>query len=268
MPTSATLERLTLYVGALALFAIAGLHVWDQLRLDTASDPPDQPGFALASRSRAAFAVGLPDPSEKSDSYEMLRHSAGDRKDIFRWGPPDKKPMTELEIYRPDADFDPSQPRTAELAGRMAGEDRRELEAADVIDSKFGMVALYRRPGRFKPAKSCLGFLRHFDHPALQISGWSCEGASLPARRAAIACMLERLTLLASGNEPGLAALFARADLKRNGCGTTTAVSADWVTAAENPRLRGPLESVPAKGLVFMQLFRARPLYYGRLWPV
>ena len=237
----ATLARLTLYVGALALFAIAGLHAWDRVELDMVTEPADQPGFTLASRSRPAFAVRSLDPFEKSESYDVFRHPAGGRKDVFHRGPPDEKPVAELEIYRPGAELDPLQPRTADLAARMAGGDHPELEAAGVIDSKFGTVALFRRPGRFDAAKSCLGFLRHFDHPALQISGWSCQGASLPARRAAIACMLDRLTLLASGNEPRLAELLARAELKRTGCGVATAVSADWVTGAENPPLRGPL---------------------------
>jgi hypothetical protein len=53
--------------------------------------------------------------------------------------------------------------------------------------------------------------------------------------------MLDRLTLLASGNEPKLAELFARSELRRSGCGASTSVSADWVTGADNPRLRGPL---------------------------
>jgi hypothetical protein len=72
---------------------------------------------------------------------------------------------------------------------------------------------------------------------------WSCQGSGLPARRAAIGCMLDRLTLLASGNEPKLAELFARAELKRGSCATaaTSAVSADWVPGTEDPRLRGPL---------------------------
>jgi hypothetical protein len=55
--------------------------------------------------------------------------------------------------------------------------------------------------------------------------------------------MLNRLTLLAAGNKPKLAELFARAELKRGSCATaaTSVVPADWVTGAENPRLRGPL---------------------------
>ena len=79
--------------------------------------------------------------------------------------------------------------------------------------------------------------------PGLRISGWSCQGDTLPARRAAIGCMLNRLILLTSGNEPKLAELFARAELKRGSCASAAlpATSADWVTGRENPRLRGSL---------------------------
>jgi hypothetical protein len=242
----ATLARLIAYVGALALFAIVSLNFWDQLQLDTAAaEPADQPGFTLASRSRPAFAVSSLDLPEKSDGYEIFRHPAGGRKDIFHWGPPGEKPVAELEIYRPGGEFDPSGSPAADLATRLAQENPQGsplgLEAAGVIDSKFGTLTLLRLPGRMDAAGSCLGFIKRFDDPALRISGWSCQGNTLSARRAAIGCMLDRLTLLASGNEPKLAELFARAELKRGGCGTATAISADWVTDADHPRLRGPL---------------------------
>jgi hypothetical protein len=236
---SATLARLLAYVGTLALFVIVGVHSWDQLQFDTSANLVGQRGFTPASHSRPAFAVSALDPFEKSESYEISRHPAGGRKDTFHWGAAGEEPVVELEIYRPGGEFDPSEPADADLAGRMAAD--APLEAAGVIGSKFGTIALFRRSGQIDAAKSCLGFIRRFDDPALQISGWSCQGASLPARRAAIACMLDRLTLLASGNEPRFAELFARAELKRRGCGTATAVSADWVAGAENPRLRGPL---------------------------
>jgi hypothetical protein len=61
-----------------------------------------------------------------------------------------------------------------------------------------------------------------------------------PARRAAVGCMLDRLTLLASGNDPKLAELFAHAELKRSDCAGTS-LMADWMTSAENPQLRGAL---------------------------
>jgi hypothetical protein len=240
----ATLARLIAYVGALALFAIVSLNFWDQLRLDTAAaEPAEPPAFTLAARSHPAFAVSSLDLPEKSESYDIFRHPAGGRKDILHWGPPGEKPVAELEIYRPGDEFYPSGPEAADLAARMAQENAQEnpqgspqgLEPAGIIDSKFGTLALLRLPDRLDAARSCLGFIKRFGDPALQISGWSCQGATLSARRAAIGCMLDRLTLLASGNEPKLAELFA----KRSGCGTPTPLSVNWVTGADNPRLRG-----------------------------
>ena len=70
----------------------------------------------------------------------------------------------------------------------------------------------------------------------------SCADA-LPARHAAIGRILSRLMLLTAGNEPKLAELFARAELKRGSCAAsaTSAASVDWVSGAENLGLRGTL---------------------------
>ncbi len=141
--------------------------------------------------------------------------------------------VAELEIYRPGGEFDAAP--GAGLAARMGG--TLGLETAGVLDSKFGAVSLLRQAG-LAEASSCLAFFRRNDDPALQISGFSCERDSLPARRAAIGCMLDRLTLLTSGNDPKLAELFAHAELKRGGCAATS-LMADWMSSTENPQLRG-----------------------------
>jgi hypothetical protein len=62
----------------------------------------------------------------------------------------------------------------------------------------------------------------------------------LPARRAPIGGILSRLILLTAGNEPKLAELFARAELRRGSCGAV-ATSADRVTGLENPGMGGTL---------------------------
>lgn len=97
-------------------------------------------------------------------------------------------------------------------------EGERQLETAGVLDSKFGAVTLLRLTANSNVAKACVGFIKRLGDPALQISGWSCHGTGLPARRASIGCMLNRLTLLAA-----------------------SATSADWVMGTGNPRLRGAL---------------------------
>jgi hypothetical protein len=228
----ATFARLFAYMGTLALLGILAVHGWDQLQDALADEPAARPGWSTADRSYPAFAVSQPDSHDKSASYLILRHPEGGRKDILRWKS-DNKVAAELEIYRPGSEFDSA--ANAGLAARMGGPS--ELEAAGVLDSKFGAVALLRQAGRSEAA-SCLAFFKRIDDPLLQITGFSCQGDGLPARRAAVGCMLDRLTMLTSGNEPKLAELFAHAELKRAGCAATGTV-ADWMTATEDPQLRG-----------------------------
>jgi hypothetical protein len=233
-----TLARLLVYVGALALLAIFGIHLWGQL---PAADlgASAKASWSTATRSYPAFAVSQPELVGKTASYEILRHPEGGRKDILRWATAGEKPIAELEIYRTGGELTQSGPAIAEIADRMDPGGAHELEAAGVIDSKFGTASLFRLTGM--PA--CLGFMTHLDQPDLRISGWSCQGATLPARRAAVGCILNRLTLLNAGNDPKLAELFAQAELKRGSCAAAPASNdaATWVTDSENPRLRGGL---------------------------
>jgi hypothetical protein len=233
-----TLARLIAYVGTLALLAIFGIHLWDLLPVDEANQPA-KAGWSLASRSSPAFAVSQFDSLEKTLTYEIFRHPEGGRKDVLRWATQGENPTAaELEIYRPGGEFSQSGPAFVDLASRMDPVGGREVEMAGIVDSKFGPVTLLRLAGNGDAARPCLGFFKRLADPNLQISGWSCQGETLPARRAAIGCILSRLMLLTAGNEPKLAELFARAELRRASC-AATAASADWVTDAGNPLLRG-----------------------------
>jgi hypothetical protein len=238
-----TLAHLIAYVGALALLAILGIHLWDQLPVGEAAEPAARAGWSVATRWYPAFAVSQIDLPEKTETYEILRHPLGGRKDVIRWAARDGKPVAEVEIYRPGDEFSPSLKASAEIAARMDPKGGRELEAAGVVDSKFGPVTLLHPAGNADGARSCLGFIKRVNEPDLQISGWSCQGDALPARRAAIGCILNRLILLTAGNEPKLAELFARAELKRGSCvpSAASATPADWVMGHENPHLRGTL---------------------------
>jgi hypothetical protein len=238
------LARLIAYVGALALIAIVGVGLWDELPLKGLSDPPAKSAWSVASRSYPAFALSQFDLSGKTETYEILRHPDGGRKDVLRWAAQGEKPIAELEIYRPGGELSRSGPPIAEIAARMDPHGVRELQAAGIIDSKFGAVTLLGLSDRAGDARPCLGFMKGFGQTNLRISGWSCQADTLPARRAAIGCILDRLILLAAGNDPKLAELFAHAELKRGNCPPASAApvtSADWVTGAQDPRLRGSL---------------------------
>ncbi|MBR0717176.1 hypothetical protein [Bradyrhizobium liaoningense] len=230
-----TFARLFAYVGTLALFAILGLAALGQLPSLRGDEAPTRQGWSVADRSHPAFAVSQIDSSDKTESYTVLRHPEGGRRDVIRW----VGGVAELEIYRAGGEFDPARSIMPDMAARIGLGEVVSLEEAGTIDTKFGPIALFRPTGTAKPAPSCLGYVKRVEEPSLVISGWSCQGDTLPARRAAIACTLNRLTLLTSGNEPKLAGLFAQAELKRRTCGPLGPV--DWVTGAANAQLRGSL---------------------------
>jgi hypothetical protein len=238
-----TLAHLAAYVGVLASLAIIGIHLWGDLPAGPAPEHSAQAGWSLATRSYPAFALSMFDIFGKTETYEIFRRPEGGRKDVLQWLDPGEKPVAELEIYRPGGESGQSGPAVAEMASRMAPEGRPELEGAGVIESKFGTVALLHPSGTANQAMSCLGFVKYLDGSSVRLSGWSCQGDTLPAQRTAIACMLDRLVLLTSGNEPKLAELFAHAELKRRDCALAglPVTSADWVTGAQNPKLRGAL---------------------------
>jgi hypothetical protein len=235
--------RLIAYMGALALMTIVAVSLWDQLPL-RGNDPAAKSAWSPAARAYPAFAVSQFDSPGKTEAYEIRRHPDGGRKDVFRWAAQGQTPVAELEIYRPGGELNQSGPPVAEIASRMDPDGMRELQAAGLIDSKFGAVTLLGLTDRDGDARPCLGFIKRFEEPNLRISGWSCQGDTLPARRAAIGCILDRLILLTAGNDPKLAELFAHAELKRGNCAPAAAApvtSADWVTGAQDPRLRGSL---------------------------
>jgi hypothetical protein len=76
----ATLARVLAYVGTLALLAIVGIHLWNQLPAGEAGEPAVKAGWSLASRSYPAFAVSQFDFPEKTETYEILRLPGGGRK--------------------------------------------------------------------------------------------------------------------------------------------------------------------------------------------
>jgi len=211
--TCATLARLIAYLCTLALLFIVAVYLWDQLP-EMHSETSTRPEWTLANRSAPAFASNQYDLSYKSKSYHIFRHPEGGRKDVLRWNAEGVSPIAELEIYRPGAESD--QLTTPNSAGQ--------------IDSKFGPVTLLRLSDG-----ACLGFLKTVEQPALRISGYVCQSETLPARSAAIACMLNRLSLVAAGNDAKLAEFFARAELKRADCRT------DWVSGVGKPSLRGAI---------------------------
>src|SRR3954451_13078065 len=124
------LARLIAYVGTLALIAIGGVGLWDELPLKGSADPAAKSGWSMASRSNPAFAVSQFDLAGKTETYEILRHPDGGRKDVLRWAAQGERPVAEIEIYRPGRELSQTGPPVAEIAARMDPDGMRELLAA------------------------------------------------------------------------------------------------------------------------------------------
>lgn len=201
---------------------------------------PEQQVWIAASRSYPAFAVSHLDSGGISDAYRIYRHPEGGRRDIMRWAvPPGPDATVEIEVYRPGEEAVTSQTAGADIASRIGLPEDTHSETAGIIASKLGPVSLIRFSGT-AAAAACLGFIASFEDPVLRLSGWSCQKQPIPEQRTFLACALDRLVLLSAGNDPRLAALFARAELRRTGCMTQTLAS-DWISQTQEPVLRGRL---------------------------
>lgn len=244
---SAVAVRILAYVSGLAVLAVLAVDLFSAVPVAANAGTPSVPGWTPASRPHPAFAVSKLDLSDRPNAYEILRHPDGGRKDILRWAATaTEAPTAEIEIYRPGGELDAFADADADLAvrmmGRRTGDVAAALEPAGIIDTKFGGVTLLRFSGVALSGKqACLGFAKTFTAPRVNLSGWACQADSLASQRALIGCTLNRLILLSAGNDPKMAELFARAELKRDTCNTTTTASANWIASGDTPALRGRL---------------------------
>lgn len=244
---SAVAVRIFAYICGLAVLAVIAVDLVSAVPVAANTGDlvlPAQPSWVPASRPHPAFAISKLDLSDKTNAYEILRHPEGGRRDILRWAAhAGEAPTAEIEIYRAGGELDAFAAADADIAARMAGGRPAEVEPAGFVDTKFGPVSLLRFSGAALPGRQdCLGFVKTFSSPSVRISGWSCQADSLAAQRAFLGCTLNRLTLLSAGNDPKIAELFARAELRRDSCTTTTTTaSANWIVSGDAPQLRGPL---------------------------
>lgn len=242
---SAVTVRILAYICGLAVLAVIAVDLVSAVPVaatTSTSALPTQPGWVPASRPHPAFAISKLDLSDRTDAYEILRHPEGGRRDILRWAAAaGEAPTAEIEIYRPGGELDAFAAPDAGIAARMSGRSTADTEPAGFVETKFGRVALVRFSGTALPGKqACLGFAKTYTSPSVRISGWACQADTIAAQRSFVGCTLNRLILLSAGNDPKMAELFARAELKRDTCNTITPAT-NWIAAGDTPPLRGSL---------------------------
>jgi hypothetical protein len=217
-----TLVRFLAYVGGIAALSTIAAHFFQSPPVMDAITPVHRSEWIEIERPFPAFALSIPEAADVPVHYAIRRHAeGGGRKDIISLGQVDGiAPYLQVEIYRPGVEqprfTDPKNEITTSAAALgpvdLANDD-------ETLASKFGALSIVPFTTSKGTPRKCLGFVRAYDDPRMQLSGWFCQGGNDFIERSTLACALDRLALLAAGSEPKVGALFAQAELNRSYCG-------------------------------------------------
>lgn len=246
LPSS--LVRMLAHLGAVALLSIAAARVSQSPQLIDNITPVHRSEWVQIERPFPAFALSIPEAADVPASYAIRRHAeGGGRKDILTLGEPDSvAPYLQVEIYRPGSEIQQFADAKVEIIDGAAMLEPAEVRrAAEPLSSKFGPLAIVSFATAKGTPRHCLGFVRTYGDPRLQISGWFCQGGAEFIEKSTLACALDRLTLLAAGSEPKVGVLFAQAELNRSYCGQRDPILAAtpkyrllWKALANRPEPR------------------------------
>ena len=243
---SAAFVRLLAYLGGIAVLSMAAAQVFQSPAIRPA--PAYRPEWIQIERPFPAFALSIPEAADVPSSYAIRRHAeGGGRKDILTLGAPDGiSPYLQVEIYRPGSEirrFAGPKATIAEAAAALAPVALRREE--EPLASKFGPLKIVAFETSKETPRHCLAFVRDYDDPRMQLSGWFCQGGADFIEHSTLACALDRLTLLSAGSEPKVGELFARAELNRSFCGQHDPILAStpkykllWKALAARPEPR------------------------------
>jgi hypothetical protein len=216
----ATFVRMLAYLGGAALLSIAAAQIFQSRPAMDAIKPADRPQWIEIERPFPAFALSIPEAADVPAHYAVRYNRNGvGRKDILSLGEPDSPaPYLQVEIYRPGDEI----MRFAEPIVTIDNEAQKlgpdHLKRTEPLASKFGPLSIITFDTSKGTPRHCLAFVRTYDDPRLQLSGWFCRGGEL-VQRSTLSCALDRLTLLSAGSEPKIGALSAKAELNRSYCG-------------------------------------------------
>jgi len=236
------------YLCAIMLLSIAAAHLSQSPKPIAAITPVHESTWIEIERPFPAFALSIPEAAEVAATYAIRRHSdGGGRKDILELGDVDSvAPYLHVEIYRAGTEIrtfaDPRSVVADSAAALGPGELRR---AEQDLVTKFGPLTIFFFSAAKGTPRQCLAYVRAFDDPRLQLSGWFCQGGAEFIQQSTLACALDRLTLLAAGSEPKVGVLFAQAERNRSFCGQRDPILAAtpkyhllWKALASRPKPR------------------------------
>ena len=220
---SATFVRFLAYLGGIAVLSTAAGQIFQSAPvIIPATTNHQQPEWTEIERPFPAFALSIPEAADEPSSYVSRRNTqGGGRKDILAVGAADSvAPFLQVEIYRPGSEIRRFPGPKAEIAAEADVLGPAALQYEDEpLASKFGPLEIITFETSKGTPRHCLGFVRAYEDPRVQMSGWFCQGGEDFVDRATLVCALDRFTLLSAGSEPKVGVLFAKAELNRTFCG-------------------------------------------------
>lgn len=242
--------RILAYLGAIAALSLIATEYVKRPDLVAMIEPLARPAWIDVDKPWPAFQLSIPGFGEADTHYAIRRHvEGGGRRDTLSFGELGKtQRYISFGIYRAGREIDGFGPPAEDIRefaseqGRVTG-----IRSAMPIPSKFGKFDTFEFAiGPFS-GYNCIGFIRGFPTPRVQIAGLSCN-MNLVVDRSVVSCALDKLTLMSAGSAPEIARMFAQAELKRSFCGqrdslfyaTPKRPGSDVThSVTDKPRLRG-----------------------------
>lgn len=176
------------------------------------------------SKPLTLYSIDAPEFAKLPHQHQARRHTTGNgREDMFMVGAFENPQLFyAVKIYRPGGE------RLAENtlyidSVRRAAEDGMtvlRMAATEQHRTKFGPASvadIQLQEGQRQ--RACLTFRLASSNAALMISGLACGADAKPIDRAALTCFIDRISLMASGDDAQVRQVFVEAELSRHaGC--------------------------------------------------
>jgi hypothetical protein len=178
-----------------------------------------KPAWIEISKPFHLFALSAPEWGREPTTYTAQRQrDGGGRRDHLTFGTFDSnQPWLHLTLYRMGAEEAGQAPFFVDIArrGAPAGLAVARMGQPKPLATRFGMfqVADFTLDGYSGAAghgMKCLGF-RLAEAKILQIGGFACGAPGRPIDRIRLACTLDRIDLIAAGDDTEMRAFFTGA---------------------------------------------------------
>jgi hypothetical protein len=217
---------------------------------------PSLPDWQPVRKPAELMTLTAPQFERAPAVYAARRSSRNDREDSLTWQPgapggaearialirsasPAAPPSLFVDMTRQQAERGVAVVRAGQ-SGLLATKFG-PVEVADMTFSDAGGAA-----------QACLGFRTAPDGDSPVLSGWYCAAQGAAAERPELACFIDRLTLLRSGEDQGLRSFFQEAEKRRRPCSTTRTTAGRKPTWLDHdgraPAIRGADETTGSIG--------------------